>query len=494
MHVRSTHSLGLSCATRSGWCALLLASSSAIAQPHVQFQPLTSFEVSNSEPRRVTVGDINNDGRADIIIALSGTDSSPGLLTVLFGDGNGAFVDNTDFANTHHWWSVASGDFNRDHRPDVVATAGGNEVTAVNVYAGDGSGGFAPLANLNAGRFPVATVVGDWNGDGFDDIAVANNVSRGLSIILGNGDGTFQPVSHVPDAAGLQATDIIAADFNRDDKPDLAVSHYSGVTVFAGEGGGIFNVYATAGGPNLTNRVATGDVNGDGTPDIITAEQHTNRIVVCLGDGVSGFTTSTPYATGGSVLGVAISDLNRDGHADVCAATNDSTGAEVFLNSGDGAGTLLPRVEFAAGPQPTAIAAADLNRDGFDDLILTCRNFGDTPSVSVLLQVPQLALAVDADCPDGGTMRLTWFGATPNGPVALLFAAELGSYVIRNGNPCAGTTLGLGSAQLRIAFRGNTGPRGTRTITTNVGPSVCGSYLQLLDASTCTTSNVATIR
>ncbi len=474
---------------------LLLAALPVAAQtPHVQFEPMVSYEASNSEPRRVATGDFNNDGHTDIIVAMSGTDSSPGLLTVLFGDGTGALVDNTDFANTHQWWGIASGDFNRDQRRDIVGAAGGNGVTTVNVYAGSGNGNFAPMASLSAGRFPIAAVVGDWNGDGKDDIGVANNVTYGVTLFMGNGDGTFGPASNVPDAAGLLATDICTADFNRDGKTDLAVSHYSGVTVFTNNGGGIFNLYASTGGSDLKNRVAAGDVNGDGIADIVTSEQYTNRFIVCLGNGVDGFSSNVPYTAGSGITGVALSDLNRDGYVDVCVSTSDSTGAEVFLNSGEGSGALLPRAEWAAGPQPTAIATADMNEDGFDDLLITCRNLGDTPSISILLQVPQLALAADGACPGGGPLRITWYGATPSGQIALIFAANTGSFVIPQGNPCQGTALGLGASQLRVAYRGASGPRGTRTLTTNAGPSACGGYLQLLDPSNCTTSNVSKIR
>lgn len=475
-------------------CLLLIAAPALGQTPHISFEPMVSYEASNSEPRRIQSDDFNRDGHLDAVVSMWGTDSSPGLITVLFGDGSGALVDNTDFGNTLHWWGLASGDFNRDQHRDIVGTVGGNAETAVHVYRGSGGDAFALMASLTAGRFPVAAVAGDWNGDGMDDLAIANNVSHGATVFLGHGDGTFEPAAHIPAAAGLLATDMCKGDFNRDGKADLAISHYSGVTVLQGDGAGQFTVYASTGGSALKHAVAAGDINGDGIDDVVTAEQYNNRIIVCISNGVNGFSSNTPYATGGTVSGVAATDLNRDGYVDVCVATGDSTGAEVFLNAGDGSGALMPRVEFAAGPQPTGIVAADLNEDGFDDLLITCRNFGDTPSISVLLQVPQLALAVDATCPDGGAMMITWCGATPNAQVGLIFAEELGSYVIRPGSPCAGTVLGLGAAQLRVAYRGAAGPRGTRTISASVGPSACGGYLQLLDAATCTTSSVATIR
>ncbi len=106
---------------------------------------------------------------------------------------------------------------------------------------------------------------------------------------------------------------------------------------------------------------------------------------------------------------------------------------------------------------------------------------------------PQLGIAVAATCPSGGPIQIAWTDATPDGQVAVIFARNTGSFIIPNNHPCAGATLGLGSSQIQIAFRGNAGPDGSRILNSNAGPSACGGYLQLLDLTTCTTSNVARI-
>lgn len=103
---------------------------------------------------------------------------------------------------------------------------------------------------------------------------------------------------------------------------------------------------------------------------------------------------------------------------------------------------------------------------------------------------PPLTLDVDATCPGGGPIRVSWSNATPGGQVALLFARNTGNFPIPPGNPCAGTPLGLGTNQLQVGFQGGAGANGSRTINANTGPGVCGGYFQLLDLPTCRTSNV----
>lgn len=103
------------------------------------------------------------------------------------------------------------------------------------------------------------------------------------------------------------------------------------------------------------------------------------------------------------------------------------------------------------------------------------------------------SLTIEAVCPSGGPIRVAWTDATPGGQVALIFARNTGSFAIPNGRPCAGTALGLGANQLQIAFQGSAGPNGSRTLNSNTGSGACGGYLQLLDLTTCGTSNVVRI-
>ncbi len=102
-------------------------------------------------------------------------------------------------------------------------------------------------------------------------------------------------------------------------------------------------------------------------------------------------------------------------------------------------------------------------------------------------------LSVITSCPSAGPIQVSWSGATGGGTIALLYARNTGSFHIPNGNPCAGTALGLGSNQLQIGYQGSAGPDGSRTVNSNAGAGICGGYLQLLDAATCATSNLVSV-
>ncbi|MCL4196698.1 MAG: hypothetical protein KJZ69_04330 [Phycisphaerales bacterium] len=103
---------------------------------------------------------------------------------------------------------------------------------------------------------------------------------------------------------------------------------------------------------------------------------------------------------------------------------------------------------------------------------------------------PPVTLTVDATCPGGGPIVISWSNATPNSTVALLYARNTGNFPIPQGNPCAGTPLGLGTNQLQVAWQGGSGANGSRTLNANTGSGVCGGYFQLLDIASCRTSNV----
>ena len=120
-------------------------------------------------------------------------------------------------------------------------------------------------------------------------------------------------------------------------------------------------------------------------------------------------------------------------------------------------------------------------------------SYGAYDAFVVRLSPGGIGLAVSASCPAGGPIQVGWTGATPDGQVALIFARNTGSFTIPPGNPCAGTELGLGPNQIRLAWQGPAGPNGSRTLNTTAGPSACGGYLQLLDMATCATSNTARV-
>jgi uncharacterized protein (TIGR03437 family) len=244
-------------------------------------------------------------------------------------------------------------------------------------------GGFAPPVNYAAGSQPISVAVGDFNGDGFADVAVVNLGDANVSILLGNGDGTFQPAANYQ--AGAYPQSVATGDFNGDGKVDLAVASLDAnnggqVTVLLGNGNGSFQapVFYPVGG--YAPAVAVSDFNTDGKADLVVvhyASTLPGQAAILLGNGDGTFQTAVNYSVGRGPGAVVAGDFNGDGNADLAVGSIDSTVA-VLLGKGDG--TFQPAQNIAAGSAPRSLAAGDFNGDGKLDLAAD-----DTGDVSVLL-------------------------------------------------------------------------------------------------------------
>lgn len=190
--------------------------------------------------------------------------------------------------------------------------------------------------------------------------------------------------------------------------------------------------------------------------------------------------------------------------ADFPGRTNDHRGVQDAFIAKVSASGVLAWTTFVGGSRSDDCAGITLNSAGiafisgstqssdFEGATNTYHGGGDGFVAKVLLaRAPVLTVA--ATCPSGGPIQISWNGATGGSTIALLYARNTGSFRIPNGNPCAGTALGLGSNQLQIAYQGAAGQNGSRNLNSNTGPGACGGYLQLLDVATCTTSNVVRI-
>ena len=272
---------------------------------------------------------------------------------------------------------AAVGDFNGDGISDIVTANGGFVLNAVggvdpvgqgvSLLLGNANGTFQAARSIVGGSHPSYVAVGDFNGDGKLDVAVANGTgTTTVSILLGNGDGTFQPAIDTV-VGGLGATKVIAKDFNGDGKLDLAVVvgilstptlTTSNVSVLLGTGNGTFNVSYTTPG----FRVLAADFNNDGKQDLIV------DATVKLGNGdgtfLSGQTLAfTPYLA-------VVGDFDGDGNLDVYAYTGGSTrsGAIQYMVYGLGDGTFTPLIVGCCGGPVSNVVAADFNGDGNLDL------------------------------------------------------------------------------------------------------------------------------
>lgn len=372
----------------------------------------------------IASGDFNGDGIPDIVTGDFNNTAATGITVFLSNSTstnvNGGMQQGVPYnpSGSTIFQFVAVADFNKDGKLDVVATNSANLVTCaaqpcgvVEVFTGNGDGTFGQTpatyvtgsSSTDSTRSVLGVVVGDFNGDGWPDVAVVNNysgTSADVAILLNDGTGKFLPPVNY--ALSVLATEITAADLNGDGKLDLIIPLYgtsatpgTAVAVLMGNGNGTFQSEADVSlGMNNPYAVAVGDLNGDGIPDLaVTIEDQVNfnqGIAVAFGNGDGTFQTATLLASTLQLHQldnpnpgyVKMVDLNRDGHLDL-VYTNTQFGTVGILYN-QGAGTFDPPVEFAAGHRAFDIAVADVNGDGALDVVTT-GNAAAFSGINVLL-------------------------------------------------------------------------------------------------------------
>jgi hypothetical protein len=325
-------------------------------------------------PYSVAIGDVSGDGRLDLAVANSGSNT----VSVLLGSGTGGFGPKADFGTGNRPVSVAIRDVSGDGKPDlVVANQNSNTVS---VLLGDGTGGFGAKIDFATGGLPASVAIGDVSGDDKPDLAVANYGSGTISVLLGNGAGAFGAKTDFTTGSGPYSVAI--GNVNGDGIPDLAVANTgsSTVSVLLGDGTGGFGSktdFATGTGPGS---VAIGDVNSDGKADLAVADLQSDMVSVLLGNGTGWFEPKTDFATGAWPNGVVIGDVSGDGRADLALTNSGSATVSVLL--GNGTGGFGAKTDFATGNDPSSVALGDVSGDGNADLVVA--NYYPN-TVSVLL-------------------------------------------------------------------------------------------------------------
>jgi hypothetical protein len=400
---------------------LAAAQSNPVAPQPVRFKNVALYNSGGRYTDSVAIGDLNGDGKPDLVV-ISPCPCGPGngVIGVLLGNGDGTFQQPVSYdPGAFEPGAVAIGDVNGDGKPDlVIATlcqatgfCGDPAPGGVSVLLGNGDGTFQPAVGYSSGGYTrggarAFVVISDVNGDGKSDVIVSsecqssNNCNYptgpgGVTVLLGNGDGTFQPaVSY--SSGGWDATSVAVADVNGDGKLDLVVSNFclsgndcqpyvkdpGGVSVLLGNGDGTFQPpvsFSSSG--YFAYWVAIADVNGDGHPDLVVVNGCDNNyncgpanLAVFLGNGDGTFQNPVKYDGPYGATSVAIGDVNGDGNLDlvvsnsVCISCRDS----VSVLPGKGDGTFQPPVNFYPGGylRSSLVAIGDVNRDGKPDLVV----------------------------------------------------------------------------------------------------------------------------
>lgn len=268
-------------------------------------------------------------------------------------------------------------DLNDDGYNDVATTNVDSD--DVSILLGNGDGTFQSAVSYDVENGPLAIFAIDLNGDGYNDLATANYGDNSISILLGNGDGTFQ--SAVRYVTVSNPHDVFAIDINGDGYNDLATANYGtdNVSILLGNGDGTLQdaVYYNAG--SHPHSVISIDFDGDGNYDLALTNHASNNVSILLGNGDGTFNSAVHYPAGTNPNSVTSIDLSDDGNYDLATANRGQNNVSILLGNGDG--TFQSAVGYAVGTGPMSVVSIDLDGDGTSDLATA--NW-DSDDVSIL--------------------------------------------------------------------------------------------------------------
>ncbi len=349
-------------------------------------------------PQSVAIKDLDGDGKPDLATANFGFIFDPSSVSVLR---NTSSIGNINFATKHNFaaraipQSVAIGDLDGDGKPDLAtANSADNTVSVLRNTSSIGNISYATQLSFSTGSVPQSVAIGDLDGDGKPDLAIANQGDSTVSVLRNTStSGSVNFATQLSFSTGVGSFSVAMGDIDGDGKPDLAIANSGDDTV------SVLRNTSTSGNVNFATQltfsvgsspqsVVIGDIDGDGKPDLAIANSSDNTVSVLRNTSTSvniNFATQLTFSVGSSPQSVVIGDLDGDGKLDLAIAnsgdfTNPSTVSVLRNTSTSGNVNFATQLTFATGVAPSSVAIGDLDGDGKPDLAIA-NSFNNTTSV-----------------------------------------------------------------------------------------------------------------
>ena len=356
----------------------------------------TSFAVKQdlttaSNPQSVFIGDLDGDGKIELVVT-NFMSNSVSVFKNTGTNGTVSFSARQDFTTGTNPIGISIGDLDGDGKQDLAVTNTGSNT--VSVFRNTGTSGtisFAAKQDYTTGTTPQSVSIGDLDGDGKPELAVTNFYSNTVSVFRNTStSGTVSFILKQDFTTGNYPFNLSIGDVDGDGKPDLAVANYNSTSVSVLRNTGTSGTVSFAAKQDFTTgsspySVSIGDLDGDGKPELAVANYGSNTVSVLRNTGTSGtvsFASKQDFTTGSNPYSVSIGDVDGDGKPDLAVANSNSNSVSVFRNTGtSGTVSFAAKQDFTTGSGPRSVSIGDLDGDGKPDLAVANSN---SNSVSVL--------------------------------------------------------------------------------------------------------------
>ena len=341
------------------------------------FDPKMDF-TTGSTSVSLTIGDIDGDGKSDLIIA-----NENGTISVLRNTGSSGnlnFAAKVDIAAKGFPFSVALGDLDGDGKPDLAVVDNNSGTVSVLLNTSSpGSVSFAAKVDLPTGALSRSVAIGDIDGDGKPDLVIADEIGNAVVVLLNTSSpGSVSFAAKKSVTTGARPFSVAVGDLNGDGKPDVVVACFGDNTISLLQNTSVpgsisFAARTDFPAGNGPDFVRIGDIDGDGRPDLVVADYGDNAVSVLLNTGSPGgisFAANVEFSTGAQPFSLAIGDIDGDGQPDLVTANVASNNVSVLRNTcGPGTVSFAAKVGIPVEKkQPYSIAIGDLDGDGSPDL------------------------------------------------------------------------------------------------------------------------------